>query len=205
MTSLGATLYHGNNNNNNNNNMDTQYSSLLANGNCNADGNANTPTKSQAAAAVGPHYTLYSMHFWDVRMPPVKKHMVHGYLVPTMRGAISVSRVFSKRRRISVEVYRPTSETTHTSNDAASIVQTQLFHQLFKGISTHDIMIAQEQRLQNDDISVLRVLQPKPHTQANDHNNNGGGDNDQDKNMLEHEGDWGACHVKIRKDLLYER
>jgi hypothetical protein len=60
-------LYHGNNNNK----TDTQDSSLLANVNGNAIGNTNTPTKSQtAAAAVGPHYALYSMHFWDARMPP---------------------------------------------------------------------------------------------------------------------------------------
>jgi hypothetical protein len=94
---------------------------------------------------------------------------------------------------------------TATTNDAASIVQTQLFHRLLNGISTHDIMIAQEQKLQNDDICVLRVLKPKPSTQANDHYNNGGGDKDQEENMLEHGGDWGAYYVKIKKDSLYER
>jgi hypothetical protein len=161
MTSLGATLY---------GNTDTQDSLLV-----------NTSTKS-----TGLHYTLYSMRFWDVRMPPVKKHMVHGYMVPTMKGAVSVSRVFSKPRRISVEVYRPSE--THTISTDASTVQTQLFNQLLKGISTNDI-IAQDQKLQNDDICVLRVLKPKP-TLAN-----ADGGDDQEENMLEQE-DWGKSRTK---------
>lgn len=141
---------------------------------------ASTATKMSQ----GVNYTLFSMRFWDVRMPPVKKHMVQGYLVPTLKGA--VSRVFSKQRRISIEVYRP-SEITHASiNIDASAVQTQLFHQLLKGTSTNDI-IAQEPKLQNDDICVLRVLKPKP-TQANE------GD-DQEEPMLEH-GDWGKSRTK---------
>lgn len=151
-------------------NTDTQDDSLLA----------NIPTKMDK----GLHYTLNSMRFWDVRMPPVKKHMVHGYLVPTMKGA--VSRVFSKPRRISVEVYRPSGKNLNSLNADASTVQTQLFNQLLKGISTNDIN-DQEQKLQDDDMCVLRVLKPKP-TRAN------GGD-DHEENMLEH-GDWGKSTTK---------
>ena len=160
MTSLGATLYGS---------TDTQDSLL-----------ANTATKTSQ----GLHYTLHSMRFWDVRMPPVKKHMVQGYLLPTLKGA--VSRVFSNQRRISVEVYRPSEITPANINTDASTVQTQLFHQLLKGISSYDV-IAQEPKLQNDDICVLRVLKPKP-TQAN-------GEDDQEENMLEH-GDWGKSSTK---------
>lgn len=41
---------------------------------------------------------------WDVKMPPVKKHMVSGRLVPTMRGA---ARFIQRNRRVTIEVHGP--------------------------------------------------------------------------------------------------
>jgi hypothetical protein len=155
---------------------------------------ANANAKSQRQ---GPHYSLYSMRFWDVRMPPVKKHMVQGYLVPTMKGA--VSRVFSKQRRISVNIYRrsssDTSDTNQHADAAASTVQTQLFHQLLKGISTDEIEnnVHDEEygNLLNDDICVLRVLKPKP-IKGND-------DDDQEENVMV-DGDWGKSSQVKREE-----
>jgi hypothetical protein len=41
---------------------------------------------------------------FDVRMPPVKRHMVSGHLVPTLRTAF-----FPKKRRVSVEIHTPSA------------------------------------------------------------------------------------------------
>jgi hypothetical protein len=48
-----------------------------------------------------------SMRTWDVKMPPTKKHMVGGYLVPNLRGKVQF--MSQKTRRISIE--SPISQT----------------------------------------------------------------------------------------------
>ena len=93
-------------------------------------------------------------------MAPVKKHMVQGYLVPTVRG--TVSRFISKQRRITIEIYRPAEEeekmeSTHTSGDVSS-VQAEMFNQLLKGVSSSGI--GEEEPLDDDDVVVMRILKP---------------------------------------------
>jgi hypothetical protein len=56
-----------------------------------------------------------SMLTWDVKMPPKKKHMVGGYLVPTVRSKVQF--MARKHRRISIEIHGPPSQSQHLMVD----------------------------------------------------------------------------------------
>jgi hypothetical protein len=55
---------------------------------------------------------------FDVKMPPVKRHMVSGHLVPTLRTAL-----FPKKRRVSIEIHAPSAATKSTTTTALPELQ----------------------------------------------------------------------------------
>ena len=66
-----------------------------------------------------------SMRVWDVKMPPLKKHMVSGHMVPTMRGA---ARMFiQKNRRLCIEVHGPPIYSLDTMGGPCTSIQRRRF------------------------------------------------------------------------------
>jgi hypothetical protein len=57
-----------------------------------------------------------SVRTWDVKMPPTKKHMVGGHLVPTVRGKVQF--MAQKPRRISIEIHGPPQSYLDTPNES---------------------------------------------------------------------------------------
>ena len=80
------------------------------------------------------------MRVWDVKMPPAKKTMVHGMLVPTVTGAFGLN---AKKRRIAIEIH---------SNDSldASMISPNL---LLDPHHEHD-------SLHSGDKVIVRILKP---------------------------------------------
>ena len=122
--------------------------------------------------------SLKSMRLWDVKMPPVKKHMLQGYLVPTMTGSSIMSRLASKRRRLTLEVYQ-TKEAAASASAAAQKAsghgdgdgapKSPLYRKLLKGISVSDGLndedsvetLDQQFALDESDEVIVRVLKAK--------------------------------------------
>jgi hypothetical protein len=54
---------------------------------------------------------------WDVKMPPTRKHMVGGHLVPTVKGKVRF--MSQKTRRISIEIHGPSQSHLDTPNESS--------------------------------------------------------------------------------------
>jgi len=65
--------------------------------------------------------TVRSMRQWDVRMGPIKKHVVAGRLMPTVTGTMS-KLLLQKKRRITLEVHRPETATKTSDTPRKSIL-----------------------------------------------------------------------------------
>jgi hypothetical protein len=63
-----------------------------------------------------PGMFVRSMLTWDVKMPPTKKHMVAGHLVPTVKGKVQF--MSQKPRRISIEIHGPPQSHLDTPNES---------------------------------------------------------------------------------------
>lgn len=89
---------------------------------------------------------------WDVKMPPAKKTMVHGMLVPTMGGTLG-SKLIQKRRRIVIEI--------HSNNDTLDDDE-QASSTLLRGSSLENVPGAEnEHALSVDDRVAVRILKPE--------------------------------------------
>ena len=101
-----------------------------------------------------------SMKIWDVKMPPKRKHMVSGHLVPTVRGA---ARFLQRHRRVSIEVHGPPVY----ANDAMSVlsamtpVKAGRMQEFLQGGSPEADVV-----LQDKDVVRVRIL--KPSTEQDD-------------------------------------
>ena len=121
-------------------------------------------------------YHLTSLRYWDVRMPPVKKHMVGGRLLPTIKGTISPSRFTSKKRRITIEVY------SEVQNNAKRRSPKAGFQELLRGISSSDFENPDNNSYDADieltatDLVAFRVLKPKRKRKQPKHNDDDNGD-----------------------------
>jgi hypothetical protein len=65
-----------------------------------------------------------SMRTWEVKMPPIKKHMVGGHLIPTVRGAVQF--LAQRSRRVSIEIHGPPLTHTDTSVSLSPMKQTMM-------------------------------------------------------------------------------
>jgi hypothetical protein len=64
--------------------------------------------------------TLKAERSWEVKLPPVKKHMVGGKLLPTVRGAFSFAQ---KKRFLALEIRSSEEEPQQVSHDLLSSLQ----------------------------------------------------------------------------------
>jgi hypothetical protein len=145
------------------------------------DGSPTRAGEDLAAAATsrahGPHYVLRSLRYWDVKMPPVKKHMLGGRLVPTVKSAMS--RILTKKRRITIEVYQPASlgvEATKVNKEK----QKKICAELLKGISSNELFDGEA--IGDNDVVECRVLKPQRTS-----------DDDEENHM--DDGDWGKMMI----------
>lgn len=82
---------------------------------------------------------------WDVKMPPAKKTMVHGVLMPTMGGTFG-SVLIQKRRRIAIEIH--SDDTLEEAPSASLLRGDSLEH-----VHENDV-------LQPGEKVVVRILKP---------------------------------------------
>jgi hypothetical protein len=128
---------------------------------------------------------LRSARAWNVRMPPVKKHMVAGHLVPNVRQAIGIFQ--QKRRHIRIEVRGPVSSSSspdhvdelttndvvllrvfrnnsqnHDNNDHSSVTSEGDDHSLAEtlpafGVEQGDPNMKEHGRYKLEDIGILKT------------------------------------------------
>jgi hypothetical protein len=103
------------------------------------------PAEGQSSSGV----LARSVLTWDVKMPPTKKHMVGGHLVPTVRGKVQF--MSQKTRRISIEIHG-----SHLDKPDESSVKQTTMQGLFQS-ETHDSAIDKE-FLQDNEAVFFRVL-----------------------------------------------
>lgn len=92
--------------------------------------------------------------FWDIKMPPVKKHIVGGRMVPTVKAAMG-GFLLSKNRRISLEIRGPLEGTTAEGLDPFQ--KKRELEKILSGNATSDAM----DLLSGDDFIALRVLKER--------------------------------------------
>ena len=107
--------------------------------------------------------TSRATRVWDVKMPPVQKHMVHGLLVPTVGGTIG-SRLMQKTRRISVEIHTEEDEMLLGVSDSPTRGG-QVMSGLLRGDSRR--MMEDSEVLHEGERVFVRIL--KPADQQDDH------------------------------------
>ena len=110
--------------------------------------------------------SLKSMRLWDAKLPPVKKHMVQGYLVPTVQGNLGMmNKLVSKRRRVTLEVYQSKADAATAAAEAddnnGEEHKSEMFHSLLKGISVGNLEEDQQFDLADSDEVILRILKAK--------------------------------------------
>jgi hypothetical protein len=117
-------------------------------------------------AKVVSNHVLESIRYWDVTLPPIKKYMVAGTLVPSVKNALSGFSMgtLNKKRRISIELYKPTQS---SSKDGASLGllpndhrplhhDRKIFGKLLKGVSS--LNLEDRPTLETQDIVIFRIL-----------------------------------------------
>lgn len=97
---------------------------------------------------------------WDVKMPPAKKTMVGGRLVPTMGGTVG-SMLLQKKRRISVEIHVKDGE----ANQDPSI-NPQVMEGLLRGESMREM--SDNVELREGESVIVRLLKPVTEHNAHD-------------------------------------
>lgn len=107
------------------------------------------------------NHVLESIRYWDVTMPPVKKYMVGGYLVPTIKNAFSEFSMGSmnKKRRITIELYvSAKAEHKRHPQNHHRLHERRFFDELLRGISDNNL--TEFPTLDDQDIIIFRVLKP---------------------------------------------
>jgi hypothetical protein len=90
---------------------------------------------------------------WDVKCPPVKKHVVAGKLVPSVVGVFS-GRLMRKKRRIAIEIHGPEKEEV---KKPAAPVRRGLKRSKESDMNVVDLSA----ELQDDDRIVIRIWKPR--------------------------------------------
>jgi hypothetical protein len=103
-----------------------------------------------------------SMRTWDVKMPPTKKHMVGGYLVPNLRGKVQF--MSQKTRRISIEIHGPPQSHLGTPHESpiSQTMQGLLLGEKFDS----DL---EKESLNGNEAVVFRVLKEAKGSHRNGH------------------------------------
>jgi hypothetical protein len=143
----------------------------------------NNSKKSTGGTGAGPgrkskdsnneRHLLESLRFWDVVMPPVRKYMVGGYLVPGVKNAFSEISLGSlnKKRRITLELYRRVDLNNRSSN---RIENRRVHKELLQGFPPSNTTATSttattttatnssmpDLYLHNDDMIIFRILKP---------------------------------------------
>jgi hypothetical protein len=111
---------------------------------------------------------LDSLRYWDVTMPPVRKYMVGGHLVPGVKNFLSEVSMgtLNKKRRITIELYKKVDERDyHLYRDRKT---QQVFLEGFEA-SQNDVSTPQSGKkklqkkkfvLEDDDVLIFRIMKP---------------------------------------------
>ncbi|KAL3914379.1 MAG: hypothetical protein SGILL_006124 [Bacillariaceae sp.] len=141
---------------------------------------------------------LDSLRHWDVTMPPVRKYMVGGHLVPGFKNVfseMSLGTILNKKRRITIELYKQVSERNYHLYRDRKIQQVFL-----EGFENTDGSVAAAASnnsnanssskktkskkfvLADDDVLIFRIMKPvAAGSSSKGHNGgDGGGDGDDD-------------------------
>lgn len=113
------------------------------------------------------NHVLESIRYWDVTLPPVKKYMVAGTLVPSVKNALSGFSMgtFNKKRRITIELYKPSKSPSSPSRDGGGDGglhhhERKIFGKLLKGVSSLELE-GERPTLNDQDIVIFRILKSR--------------------------------------------
>lgn len=131
--------------------------------------------KALVSSATRPHTppppsNARATRVWDVKMPPAKKTMVGGRLVPTMGGTVG-SIMLQKKRRISVEIHVADGEayqglSNNLSPGSSPGSNPQVMQGLLRGESM--VEIRDNVELQIGENVIVRILKPAAEHHAHD-------------------------------------
>jgi len=125
--------------------------------------NPSTPSTKKITPPQQQHYGSFASNarlnrVWDVKMPPAKKTMVHGVLVPTMGGTLG-SKLIQRKRRIVIEI--------HSDDfDLDAPCESLLRGDSFQGTHDNDVLGV-------EDKVIVRILKPSK-SGANDESSDEG-------------------------------
>jgi hypothetical protein len=126
-------------------------------------------------AKVPSNHVLESIRYWDVTMPPVKKYMLGGTLVPAFKNVLSEFSMGSlnKKRRITIELYKPTKSKDHRSQSHYQPHERRMFGTLLKGVSS--LNLTDRPTLDDHDIVIFRILKARRLDSSDDDSETTGG------------------------------
>jgi hypothetical protein len=122
-------------------------------------------------------------------MPPAKKTMVGGRLVPTVGGTVGVSKLLQKKRRISLEIHVEEGEYLKGLSESPS-TNTQFMHGLLRGESVAEMR--DHEVLHVGENVIVRLLKPGTDHEAQDDHSDAG-----DSHSVSTLGITGADEVRI--------
>jgi hypothetical protein len=129
------------------------------------------PAVSASPARKPGEAVVRSMKTWDVKMPAIKKHMISGHMVPTVRGATRL--LFQKNRRLTIEIHGApvySMDTGQSIVSAMTPVRSGRMQELLSGGSPE-----QDKPLLNaKDVVLVRIMRVS--YDQDDSNNGGDGD-----------------------------
>lgn len=120
-----------------------------------------TAAAKRPSSDAGPRYVLSTLRYWDVVVSPTKRYMVAGHFVPSIKQGS----FFNKKRRITIELYKPAASAAATATTSAPLhhnpeEQTKkLFGELVKGLSSSALLPLAT--LDDNDMVSFRILKPK--------------------------------------------
>eukprot|EP00934_Nitzschia_sp_Nitz4_P000987 Nitzschia sp. Nitz4//scaffold248_size28759//12858//16752//NITZ4_008109-RA/size28759-snap-gene-0.10-mRNA-1//-1//CDS//3329543992//987//frame0 len=135
--------------------------------------------QKHVSGATAPQYVLTELRYWDVVMSPTKRYMLAGRMVPSLKNA--AIGLFMKKRRITVEIYRPNINTAVAENNNTRT--RKMFGELLKGISSSSLMEVAD--IGDNDLIAFRILKPKKRK--------AGAQEDEDSSH--NEGDWDSHSI----------
>lgn len=147
-------------------------------------------TSSPRPETPPPVSTPRATRVWDVKMPPAKKTMVGGRLVPTVGGTVGVSKLLQKKRRISLEIHVDEGEYLKGLNESRS-PDPQVMQGLLRGESV--VKMRDHEVLHVGENVIVRLLKPGTDNEAHDEHSDEG-----DSHSVSTLGINGADEVRVR-------
>jgi len=136
---------------------------------CSSPQQANSPKKTAKVHVPVDSYAMENARVtrvWDCKMPPAKKTMVHGVLMPTMGGTFG-SVLIQKKRRFAIEIHSSDDDLGAPSSPEGP--PTLLRGDSLEGVDGEEVLGGNER-------VIVRILKPASAKDGSDNDSSQGGD-----------------------------